>query len=116
MHLENLSIIKRGNTLAFSPVYDPTPMRAYSIHNMLTPMPFGQYGEVSLGEALVRFTRNLGFRKNYLLDLIDEVLAVTRDYADRIRALKSLPDRNRENLVSIVESVKSELRTCSKMT
>ncbi len=43
MHLENLSIIKRGSTLAFSPVYDPTPMRAYSIHNMLTPMPFGQY-------------------------------------------------------------------------
>ncbi|GBE36957.1 putative DNA-binding transcriptional regulator [bacterium BMS3Bbin07] len=116
MHLENLSIIKRGNTLAFSPVYDPTPMRAYSIHNMLTPMPFGQYGEVPLCEALVLFTRNLGFRKNYLLDLIDEVLAVTRDYAGRIRALRSLPDRNRENLVSIVESVKSGLMACSKTT
>jgi len=64
----------------------------------------------------VRVTRNLGFRKNYLLDLIDEVLSVTGDYADRIRALKSLPDRNRENLVSIVESVKSGLMACSRIT
>ncbi len=89
-------------------------MRAYSIHNLLIPMPFGQYGEVYLPEALLRFTRNLGFRKNYLLDLIDEVLTVTRDYSDRILALKSLPDKNRENLISIVESVKSELSACSK--
>ncbi len=114
MHLENLSIIRRGDELGFSPVYDPTPMRAYSIHNLLTPMPFGGYGEVSLCEALVRFTRNLGFRKTYLLDLIDEVLTVTRDYEERVRALEGLPERNRENLVSIVESVKAQLRECSK--
>jgi len=115
MHLENLSIIQKGDALAFSPVYDPAPMRAYSIHNLLTPMPFGGYGEgASLAEALVRFTRNLGFRKNYLLGLVEEVLAVTGDYADRVRALKGLPERNKENLVSIVESVKSELMACSK--
>ena len=110
MHLENLSIINRENTLFFSPVYDPTPMRAYSIHNLLTPMPFGQYGEVYLGEALLRFTRNLGFRKKNLLDLIEEVLTVTKDYTERIQALKSLPAKNRENLISIVDSIKVELR------
>ena len=45
LHLENLSIIDRGEGPCFSPVYDPTPMRAYSIHNMLSVMPFGDYGE-----------------------------------------------------------------------
>ncbi|HDH13669.1 MAG TPA: type II toxin-antitoxin system HipA family toxin [Nitrospirae bacterium] len=110
MHLENLSIINRENTLSFSPVYDPTPMRAYSIHNLLTPMPFGQYGEVCLGKALLRFTRNLGFRKKNLLDLIEEVLAITKDYREGIQALKSLPAKNRENLISIVDSIKADLR------
>jgi len=114
MHLENLSIIKKGDTLSFSPVYDPTPMRAYSIHNLLTPMSFGEYGEVYLCEALLRFTKNLGFRKKNLLDLIEEVLTVTKDYADRIQALKTLPDKNKKNLISIVESIKTELRACSK--
>ncbi len=110
LHLENLSIISKGDMLCFSPVYDPTPMRAYSIHNLLTPMPFGQYGEVHLGEALVRFTRNLGFRKKDLLVLIEEALAATKDYTDRIQALKTIPDTNKKNLVSIVDSVKDELR------
>ncbi|NOZ25767.1 MAG: HipA domain-containing protein [Nitrospirae bacterium] len=117
LHLENLSIVKREDGFAFSPVYDPTPMRAYGIHNLLTPMPFGGYGEgASLAEALVRFTRNLGFRKNYLLGLIEEVLAVTRDYAERIRALRTLPESNKERLVSVVESVKSELAACPKVS
>ena len=110
MHLENLSIINRENALSFSPVYDPTPMRAYSIHNLLTPMPFGQYGEVCIGEALLRFTKNLGFRRKLLPDLIEEVLIVTKDYRERIQALKSLPAKNRENLISIVDSIKADLR------
>ncbi len=114
MHMENLSIISLGNTLFFSPVYDPTPMRAYSIHNLLTPMPFGGYGEVYLGEALLQFTKNLGFRKKTLLDMIEEVLTVTKNYTDRIQGLKTLPDKNKKNLISIVESVKSDLIACAK--
>ena len=110
MHMENLSIINREKTLSFSPVYDPTPMRAYSIHNLLTPMPFGQYGEVYLGEALLRFTRNLGFRKQSLVDLIEEVLAVTKEYTERIRTLKCLPAKNKENLISIIGLIKAQLR------
>lgn len=110
LHLENLSIIHKENTLSFSPVYDPAPMRAYRIHNMLTPMTFGQYGEVLLGEALLRFTRTLGFRRKELLEMIEKVLSVTKDYEARIDGLKTLPAANKENLISIVNSVKTELR------
>lgn len=109
MHLENLSIINREGTLSFSPVYDPTPMRAYSRHDMLTVMPFGRYGEVHLGEALLRFAGNLGFQKKGLLRVIEEVLSVTHDYTDRIRAMKTLPDANKNNLIQIVSSMKESL-------
>ncbi len=37
LHLENLSLTGEPAAYRFSPVYDPTPMRAYSIHNMLAP-------------------------------------------------------------------------------
>lgn len=110
LHLENLSILNRNGNLAFSPVYDPTPMRAYSIHNMLAVMSFGDYGEVHFEEALLRFTRNLGFRKKELLRTIEEVLAVTRDYPERIEALQQLPGKNKKNLIGIVRGVYKDLR------
>ncbi len=110
LHLENLSIINIDNVLSFSPVYDPAPMRAYSIHNILTAMTFGQYGEVFLEEALLNFTKSLGFRKKDLLDMIEFVLSVTNDYEERIHGLQSLPEENRKNLVSIVSLVKDKLR------
>ena len=109
LHLENMSVINRGGALFFSPIYDPTPMRAYSIHNMLTVMPFGGYGEVHLKEALLRFAANLGFRKKRLTDLIEEVLSVTGNYRERIQDLKKLPDANKKNLIKIVKAMKTDL-------
>ncbi len=109
LHLENLSILNCDDILAFSPVYDPTPMRAYSIHDMLAVMPFGDYGEVHFKEALLRLTRNLGFRKKDLLHTIEEVLAITRDYPQRIDGLKKLPGKNKKNLIGIVEKIRKDL-------
>ena len=37
------------------------------------------------------------------------VFTVTKDYTERIQALKSLPAKNRENLISIVDSIKADL-------
>ena len=110
LHLENLSVLNRRGELSFSPVYDPAPMRAYRRHDLLVPMPFGGYGEVGLAEALSRFTRNLGFRRRDLRNLIEEVSAVTRDYPDRIAALKTLPAANKEHLVSVVRGIREELQ------
>ena len=55
LHLENLSIIEREGERFFSPVYDPTPMRAYKIHDMLSPMSFGNYGEFASNDEMVGF-------------------------------------------------------------
>jgi serine/threonine-protein kinase HipA len=115
LHLENLSLIDRGTGPRFSPVYDPTPMRAYSIHNMLCVMPFGDYGEltgtrgepVGFAAALGNFARNLGVGRTALRDIIAASLDCTRDYHQRVAGLKSLPDTNKRNLIEITRKMAS---------
>ena len=117
LHLENLSITGTADRLAFSPVYDPTPMRAYSIHNLLTVMPFGGYGETDadsgmvtgLADAVRNLAKNLGLAPAALEEMTGKALTVTAGYSERLRALESLPEANRENLVAIVEKVRGQL-------
>jgi serine/threonine-protein kinase HipA len=117
LHLENLSIVGLAGELAFSPVYDPTPMRAYSIHNMLSVMPFGGYGETdeATGEttglvaAIGSLAKNLGIPPATLEEMVGKALQVTEHYSERVQALASLPEANRGNLVAIVERVRGQL-------
>ena len=117
LHLENLSIVGSEGELEFSPMYDPTPMRAYSIHNMLSVMPFGHYGEedgatgsaVGLAQAVQNLAKNLGVPPATLEEMTGKALQATEHYSEQLRALASLPEANRENLVAIVEKVRERL-------
>ena len=117
LHLENLSIVGRDGELEFSPVYDPTPMRAYSIHNMLSVMPFGHYGEedgatgsaVGLAQAVQNLAKGLGVPPATLEEMTGKALQATEHYSEQLRALASLPEAHRENLVTIVEKVRERL-------
>lgn len=119
LHLENLSIINRGGELMFSPVYDPTPMRAWSIHNMLSVMPFGNYGEpddhsgspTGVNAALRNLAKNLGLGKTALAEIMHTSLAATENYSQQVSALTSLPQQNRQNLIAITEKLRATLRT-----
>jgi hypothetical protein len=92
-------------------------MRAYSIHNLLSVMPFGGYGETreasgevtGLAAALRNLAKNLGLAPATLEEMTGKALRVTEDYSERLRALASLPEANRENLVAIVERVRGQL-------
>jgi serine/threonine-protein kinase HipA len=117
LHLENLSIVGAGGELVFSPVYDPTPMRAYSIHNLLSVMPFGRYGEtddatgstLGLAAAVQNLAKNLGIAPAALEEMTGKALLATEHYSEQLRALASLPEANKENLVTIVERVRGQL-------
>ena len=110
LHLQNLSFIERDGVLSFSPVYDPVPMRAYSIHNELLPqgMTFGDYGgfagkddhQVKFPEAIKRFTKKLGIKKKDRLETIDRLLKVTEDYDRHVMALSTLPAVYKDRLVT----------------
>ena len=117
LHLENLTILRRSDHVGFSPVYDPTPMRAYSRHDMLCVMPFGNYGEaddkgnpIDLPEGVRRLAKNLGLSKKVLSGLIEETLAVTSDYAGRIDGLAELPAINKQQLTAVTARVRSKLQ------
>jgi len=117
LHLENLSITLRDGQAEFTQVYDPTPMRAYAIHNMLSVMPFGNYGQligrreqpVGLSEAIHTLARNLSISTPQLEDIIHLCLQATQDYVDRIAALKTLPELNKNNLIKIVTDMRHKI-------
>ena len=116
LHLENLSIIEREGSLTFSPVYDPVPMRAYSIHNALFPtgMGFGDYGDevndevIHFNEAYTRFRKNLGISKTALHNSVEHLLKVTDDYDKKIDSLETLPAENKTNLIKIHKNIRKK--------
>ncbi|MDH5767032.1 MAG: HipA domain-containing protein [Gammaproteobacteria bacterium] len=121
LHMENLSLMWRDGQQLFTPVYDPTPMRAYSIHNMLTVMPFGNYGELIAGrdvpvgllDGIKRFAASLKMSPAQTGALLSELMALTENYTSRIALLDRLPQQNRDNLISIVEKLRSRLSELS---
>ncbi|VAW54222.1 HipA protein [hydrothermal vent metagenome] len=116
LHLNNLSIIEKEGQLAFSPVYDPVPMRAYKIHDELYPseMGFGNYGEDVNGEmigfktAYLRFSKNLGISKTTLLNSVEHMLQVTDNYNKRIDDLDTLPKENKELLIKVHKNIREK--------
>ncbi len=119
LHLENLSIIERKGSLAFSPVYDPVPMRAYSIHNALFPtgMGFGDYGDeinnevINFNEAYTRFRKNLGISKTSLHNSVEHLLKVTDGYDKKIDSLETLPAENKINLIKIHKNIREKFES-----
>jgi serine/threonine-protein kinase HipA len=116
LHMENLAVVRRDGRVAFSPVYDPTPMRAYTRHDLLSVMPFGNYGEedergrpVHLADALRRLAKNMGISKASLRRAVDEALGATERFLDRVSDLADLPEANKLQLKNVLPPVRAEL-------
>ena len=115
LHLENLALMGGPGEAAFSPVYDPTPMRAYSMHNMLCAVPFGGYGEEieegtdPLVQACHNFAASLSLNKKDVVEIAGESLELCADYAQRVGAIDSLPDENKERLIDIHRDMQKRL-------
>ncbi len=118
LHLENLSITCNDGMKSFSRIYDPAPMRAYAQHDMLSVMPFGEYGEtpdgsedaITLKQAIERFAKSCGFNKSQAEAIIQQALSKTSTFSSRIGALKTVPDENKERLIKQTELVRKKLQ------
>ncbi len=119
LHLENMSVMLNENEAQFTPVYDPTPMRAYAIHNMLSVMPFGDYGQivgdsdepVNLIQAIQRLAKHLNITPSNLNDIMKICLQATESYVDDVANLKTLPVLNKNNLIQIVTKIRKKIVT-----
>lgn len=121
LHLSNLSLLQTQNGMMFSPVYDPTPMRAYSLHDALTPsgMLFGDYSDYIAGQdapigfeqAIMRFIKGLGIAKDKGRAIIGKCLHDTADFTDRVDALQTVPAEHKQRLIKIHAGITHKLRT-----
>jgi len=117
LHLENLSITCCNGVKAFSKIYDPAPMRAYAQHDMLSVMPFGDYGEtpdgfdepVTLKQAVERFAKSCGLSKPLSETIIEKALQDTVTFSQRVNQLATVPEENKERLIKQTESVRKKL-------
>ena len=118
LHLENLSITCCDQEKGFSKIYDPAPMRAYAQHDMLSVMPFGNYGEIpdgsqepaTLKQAVMHFAKSCGLNKTQIEDIIEELILKTRDFSGRVSELKTVPDENKNRLIEKTEIVRRKLQ------
>lgn len=113
LHMQNLSILIDANGRRdFSPVYDPTPMRAFQRHDLLSPMPFGGYGdEADLSTALQNFTRHLGLRQSVLKETLRQALDHHLDFRQRLQGLQTVPKDRKQHLTAVIDKVASRLAT-----
>lgn len=117
LHLENLSITCCNNIKGFSKIYDPAPMRAYAQHDMLSVMPFGDYGEtpedndtaITLHQAVKRFAKSCGLNKLHTEEIIEQALLKTSTFSSRVRDLKTVPEENKARLIKKTEMVRDKL-------
>ena len=117
LHLENLSVTCIDNIKGFSKIYDPATMRAYAQHDMLSVMPFGDYGEtpdgsespVTLRQAVKRFAKSCGLNKTQRKAIVHDCLENTASFTERVSSLKTVPDENKERLIRRVEDVRRKI-------
>ena len=113
LHMENLTVLQKNGERAFSPVYDPTPMRAYKRHDIKTPMLFGGYGEStsSLAVAFTQYGKSLGLPVKKIAEIVCQYLQRTESFVDRVNELRTLPAENRQNLIKIHREIRLELES-----
>lgn len=117
LHLENLSLMLSDHQPGFTPVYDPTPMRAYSLHNLLVPMPFGGYGDidaktgdpVKLPQAIENLAQHFRIQAPRRKQLIEQALAWTKDYPQMVDGLQRLPGDNKQRLIKVAGNVRQKI-------
>jgi hypothetical protein len=93
-------------------------MRAYAQHDMLSVMPFGEYGEtpdgsddaISLKQAVERFAKSCGLNKSQAEEIIEHALEQTSTFTSRVGELKTVPDENKERLIKQTEFVRDKLQ------
>jgi serine/threonine-protein kinase HipA len=117
LHLENMSVTCTEGIKGFSKIYDPAPMRAYAQHDMLSVMPFGDYGDtpegasepVDLRQAVERFANSCGLSTSQADEIISHSLSATDNFSERVSELTTVPDENKDRLIDKTELVRKKI-------
>ena len=116
LHWDNWSFLQHKDRVGLSPVYDPAPMRAYPQHNLLMVMPFAGITlnksiiPSHIGSRLLQMgSKAFGIPPNEVRDILQQLLACTESYPDRISLLahqKKVPIEIADNLITIQRALR----------
>jgi serine/threonine-protein kinase HipA len=109
LHLENLAFLGGPDKVRVSPVFDPTPMRAWDRHDLISALPFYIDANHGLGYSVARVGESFGLTRAAAADILHELLVATRDYPERVLALNDVPDVNKNNLAKRVKVLRTRL-------
>lgn len=109
LHLENLAFLGRPEKVRVAPVFDPTPMRAWDRHDLISALPFYIDANHNLGFSVIRVGESFGLTRAVATDILHELMTATRDYPERVLALDDVLDVNKKNLADRVKSLRIRL-------
>ncbi len=109
LHLENLAFLGGPEKVRVAPVFDPTPMRAWDRHDLISALPFYIDANHGLGHSVARVGEAFGLTRAGATDILHELMTATRNYPERVLALNDVPDVNRKNLAGRVKSLRARL-------
>lgn len=109
LHLENLAFLGGPQKIRVAPVFDPAPMRAWDRHDLVSALPFYIDARQGLGDNVARVGESFGLSRALAADMLHELMDATRNYPERVLALKDVPELNRKNLADRVKALRQRL-------
>jgi len=114
LHLDNLALLGGIRDCRLAPVYDPSPMRAWPRHNLVSAIPFDPAGYPDHGAFFVALGKHFGLSPKQTRQTVQDTLEATQDYAQQVMGLQRVPLRQRQQLVQVVNRERELLRQHSK--
>ena len=109
LHLENLAFLGGPENIRVAPVFDPTPMRAWDRHDLLSALPFYIDENRGLAYSVARVGESFGLTAKAATGMLHDLMKATRDYPERVLDLKAVPEETKKNLVARVKAVRARM-------
>ncbi|MDT8387281.1 MAG: HipA domain-containing protein [Thiogranum sp.] len=110
LHLDNISLLGELSDCRLTPVYDPSPMRAWPRHNLVSAIPFDPTGYADHGAFFAALGGSFGLSDNNVQTCMQHAFDATSSYTERVMELERVPLLQRRQLVEIVEQERALLR------
>lgn len=113
LHLENLAFLGGPQNVRLAPVFDPAPMRAWDRHDLLSALPFYIDEKRGLAHSLARVGESFGLTSHGAMEILQNLMKMTKAYPERVLALKDVPEETKKKLAARVKTLRAKLNAKS---
>lgn len=102
LHLDNIALLGGLKDCRLAPVYDPSPMRAWPRHNLVSAIPFDPTGYADHGGFFVALGTSFHLSPAAVKRCIQAALEATAAFGEQVMSLDRVPVQQRRQLTEIV--------------